>query len=293
MSSASPTAPRRVRAGHARRPQQLAISVPSAPMATAVAMKRESSLESTVSSSRARVTKRLKTGAQLDPASATVHLYLPYPAETVAGKLVLDNIVPSGSQPKRKRNGHFKSEPINTYKNAADSAASDGGNSSGDEADDEIDVRSVTSRRTRRSSRSSNASLATDVEDAGADMTDIDEDESEAQHVEMSIVEHVAPMTPASSTTGGFPVSQTFPWFASAPATPPSTRHAPQESPLRQVENLLSTVRQRNDSMSSSNSDGSVWESTSSRRARQRSRDVERNGAVSEIEETVNVVCPA
>lgn len=270
------------------------MAVPSTSMvATAVAMKRESSLESSVSSSRARVTKRLKTGAHLDAASANVHLYLPYPAESVAGKLVFDNVVPSAAQPKRKRNGHFKSsEPINTSKNASHLDSSDGGNSSGDEADDEIDVGSVSSRRTRRSSRSSNASRATELEDAGGDMTDIDEDDSETQHVEMSIVEHVAPMTPASSTTRGFPVSHTFPWFASAPATPSSARHA-QETPLRQVEDLLSAVRQRNGFMSSSNSDGSDWELTSYRHARERSRGVERDEDASEIEETASATCAA
>mgnify|MGYP006950210037 FL=1 len=115
------------------------------------------------------MTKKLKTGAQRDATSATIHLYLPYPAEHVAGKLVSDSVVPSVSQPKRKRNGHFKLETIDTCNITLPSDASDGGNSSGDEADDEIDVGSVSSRRTRRSSRSSNASPATDVEDAGAD----------------------------------------------------------------------------------------------------------------------------
>lgn len=285
--SPSPSPSRRVRAGHARRAQHLAIPGPS-PTA-AVAMKRESSLESSVSASRQRVTKKLKTGVQLDAASATVHLYLPRATDSVSGKLVFDNVVASVSQPKRKRNGHFKSEPTNAYKGALASDASDGGNSSGDEADDEVDAEFVPSRRRGPRSTSSSGSPATDVEDNGGDMTDIDEDDSETQHVEMSIVEHVAPMTPASSTTGSFPIAHTFPWFGSAPATPSSARQIPQESPLHQVEAMLSAVRHRNGFMSSS-SDGSEWESTGSRRARKRSKAVERDAEASGVEETVSSI---
>lgn len=288
MSSPSPSTPRRVRAGHARRPQQLVIAAPfsTTTMTTAVAMKRESSIESSVSASRVRVTKRLKTGAQLDAASATVHLYLPYAAEHASSKLVLNDVVASVSQPKRKRNGNFKSESVNEYHGAAASDSSDGGNSSGDEADDEVDT---VSRGSRRRRRSSSASPVTDVEDAGGDMTDIDDDdESETHHVEMSIVEHVAPMTPASSTFGGFPSTQTFPWFASAPATPSSARQAPQESPLHQVENILSAVRHGNGFVSSSSSDGSAWESGSSRRGKKRNKVVERDEEASGIEDMVS-----
>jgi hypothetical protein len=287
MSSPSPSTPRRVRAGHARRPQQLVISAPSASttMTAAVAMKRESSIESSVSTSRVRVTKRLKTGAQLDAASATVHLYLPYAAEHASNKLVLNDVVASVSQPKRKRNGNLKSEAVNEYHGAPASDSSDGGNSSGDEADDEVDTVSSGSRRRRRSS---SASPVTDVEDTGGDMTDIDDDESETHHVEMSIVEHVAPNTPVSSTFSGFPSAQTFPWFASAPATPSSARQAPQESPLHQVEDMLSAVRHGNGFVSSSSSDGSAWESGSSRRGKKRSKVIERDEEASGIEDAVS-----
>lgn len=222
--------------------------MPSARRTVAVAMKRESSVESSVS--QPRITKKLKTQQS---SSATVHLFIPVPD---SHKLLVDAVPPSVSQSKRKRNGHFKHE--------TSPESSDGGASSGDDADDEVDSH---------------------YHGSDGESTDLDEDDGEAGYVESSIVEHVPPSSPASSlpaTPVGFPTSRTFPRFSSSPA---SSSRAPPESPLIQVEDMLSIIRDGNRWISSS-SEGSCTEREISSPRRKRVKAVPR-GDASGVEELV------
>lgn len=222
--------------------------MPSPRRPSAVTMKRESSVESSVS--QPRIAKKLKTQQEHEhPASAlaTVHLFIPVP-DTDSHKLALDPVPPSASQPKRKRNGHFKMAN-------ATPESSDGGASSGDDADDEVDSHY-----------------------RGSDGEGTDVDDEERAHVESSIVVNV-PTSPTSS----LPATPTFPRTFRFSTS--STTRAP-ESPLIQVEDMLSTIRSGNRWISSS-SDGSCTEREISSPRRKRNKTAIVTGNASSVEDLV------
>lgn len=253
-----------------------------------VPVKRESSLESDVSQSRARVTKKLKITV---PSNNTrvARVYISRHEVRSESKTVSPGSTSTSLSRASRGEGRSQFSTISTSNAPSKSApcpASEETALSGDDADDEIDTQS---ERSLRGGRSSYQPL--DVDDNSDVMTEVDEDEDDTRNVEMSIVQHVPLSSPPSSlpaTPTSFPSLPSFPRFGPAVAVP-----AVPASHLVEIEDMLLTPRQGApwvDSSSSENStDDHDFGVSSQQRKRKRKAAAIREDSVSGIEEAVSI----
>ncbi|KAJ9104122.1 hypothetical protein QFC19_004106 [Naganishia cerealis] len=230
------------------------MSLPRSRRPTSVAMKRDSSLESDVSASASRVTKRLKIA--VPHASARI---------------------PNVTLPKRSR---LLTAVTSPSKKRLPTPDLDDGASSGGEADDEIDTQSDGSR-----------SRVMDMSDESDAETEVDEDDHDTGAIEMSIVQF-APLlsSPCSlpATPTSFPSLPSFPRFGPAIAS-----QGFPASPLLQVEDMLLTPREGAAwAISSSSEDLSDDYDLRNLSRKRKRKAVTREGSVSGVDEAMPLVRP-
>ncbi|KAJ9099295.1 hypothetical protein QFC21_004176 [Naganishia friedmannii] len=260
----------------------------------AVAMKRESSLESSdVSESRTRVTKKLKITVPNHHVNTNTtriaRVYISRHDIRSESKSVSPGATSTPKSKASRGEGRFQSSNVSPSVvrriSSSSPPASDELALSGDEADDEIDTQS---ERSRCSSRA-----PPDVDNDSDARTEVDEDEDETRHVEMSIVQHVAPSSPLSSlpaTPTSFPSLPSFPRFGTTVPGVPASAH------LVEIEDMvLLTPRQGTPWVNSSSSDNSSDDRELCIPGRQRKRKRKapaaiREDSVSGIEEAMPLV---